>query len=369
MFGAWSAAWPVIRSDLALSYVDVGLLFAVPHVLASLLEPLLGLLGDTWNRRALVRSGGLAFVAGLLLVANSGGFASLLLALILIFPASGAFVSLSQATLMDIAGAPRRQESYMALWTLAGSIGVVAGPLLVAAAAILGFGWRTAFVAMAGIGAVTLAVAWRAPGRCGAAPASMGGGLVDAAREAVKAARNPGVMRSLALLQSADLMLDVLHAFLALYFVDVVGATEIEAAFAVAAYTGIGLIGDLLVIPVLARIEGSAYVRVSAAAMLIVYPLFLWLDARTAKLVLLALIGLLNSGWYAVLQARLYAAMPGRSATVVALDSIAGLAGAALPLMVAAVADRAGLGAAMWLLSAGPVILLVGTRTLHQRRR
>ena len=49
------------------------------------------------------------------------------------------FVSLSQASLMDTS--PDRHDQNMARWTLAGSLGVVAGPLLLAGAAFFGSGW------------------------------------------------------------------------------------------------------------------------------------------------------------------------------------------------------------------------------------
>src|SRR5690606_3443959 len=113
--GAWTAAWPLIRTDLGLSYLQVGLLTSVPFIFGSILEPPLGLLGDAWDRRRIVRAGGIAFTSALLLVALGGAFLPLLLALMLLNPASGAFVELSQATLMDLD--PRRHELNMARWT------------------------------------------------------------------------------------------------------------------------------------------------------------------------------------------------------------------------------------------------------------
>src|SRR5262249_56352434 len=58
-----------------------------------------------------------------------------------------AFVSLSQSALMD--SATDRQAQRMARWTLAGSAGAVAGPLLVAAVLAAGASWRLAFMACA----------------------------------------------------------------------------------------------------------------------------------------------------------------------------------------------------------------------------
>jgi FSR family fosmidomycin resistance protein-like MFS transporter len=80
----------------------------------------------------------------------------------------------------------------------------------------------------------------------------------------------------------------------------------------------------------------------------------------TGKLVALALLGLFNSGWYAILQARLYAAMPGQSGSVLAVSNVSGLAGSLIPLALGWVAERYNLQVTMWLLILGPVALLLG---------
>ncbi|HYG09910.1 MAG TPA: MFS transporter, partial [Pyrinomonadaceae bacterium] len=125
--GSRQAAWPLIRRDLALSYTDIGLLLTIPNYVGNIVEPPLALLGDTRHRRTIILTGGVCFALSMLLVARSTGFASLLAAFVLLYPASGAFVSLSQAALMD--SAPARHEQNMARWAFAGSLGVVAGSL------------------------------------------------------------------------------------------------------------------------------------------------------------------------------------------------------------------------------------------------
>jgi FSR family fosmidomycin resistance protein-like MFS transporter len=76
--------------------------------------------------------------------------------------------------------------------------------------------------------------------------------------------------------------------------------------------------------------------------------------------VLVGLLGFFNSGWYAILQGRLYSSMPGKSGTVMALGNITGLIGGLLPLAIGLAADAFGLRVAIWLLLAGPIALLVG---------
>jgi FSR family fosmidomycin resistance protein-like MFS transporter len=176
----------------------------------------------------------------------------------------------------------------------------------------------------------------------------------------MRSVRQGEVLRWLLLLQFADLMLDVFFGYLALYFVDVVGVSAAQAALAVLAWTAVGLAGDFLIIPALERMSGLDYLRLSAALVMILFPAFLLVPGWWAKLALAAALGLLNSGWYAILQGRLYSAMPGRSGSVVAVGNLFGWFGALLPLAIGLAADRLGLGMALWLLLAAPIALLVG---------
>jgi FSR family fosmidomycin resistance protein-like MFS transporter len=125
--GARQASWALVRSDLGLTYAQVGVLLTAPMLFGNSVEPVLNLLSDTRRRRALILSGGVCFALACALTAASRGFWSLLFALLVFNPASGAFVGLSQATLMDTA--PARREQNMARWVFAGSLGVVAGSL------------------------------------------------------------------------------------------------------------------------------------------------------------------------------------------------------------------------------------------------
>lgn len=380
VFGAREAAWPLIRTDLGLSYAQIGLLLGVPGIVSSIVEPLFGIIGDTGRRRALVLGGGLAFGLALVLLGLSNGYGWLLVSFILLYPASGAFVSLSQASLMDLE--PTRHEVNMARWTFAGSLGVVLGPLALGVGAALGWGWRSIFLGLAGLTATIVAAAFRFPFRTPAAAGSAGGAavapevqsageppvtlartLVAGARDVAQALARGEVRRWLVLLQLADLMLDVLLGYLALYLVDVGGVSPAQATAGVAVWTGFGLLGDFLMIPLLARVRGLDYLRVSAVVELLLFSGFLLVPSFAIRLGLLALLGLLNAGWYAILQAQLYTAMPGRSGTALAVNNVFGLAGSLVPWGVGLVAQRFSLQAAMWLLCLGPVSLIVGLRS------
>jgi FSR family fosmidomycin resistance protein-like MFS transporter len=367
VFGVREAAWPLIRDDLRLSYTQIGVVLSVSPVVGIVVEPLLGVLGDVWRRRAIVLAGGVAFAAGTLLVGLSPGFAPLLAASVLSYPASGAFVGLSQATLMD--AEPGRREQNMARWALAGSVGNSVGPAAVGACAWAGVSWRWCFVAAGALMLLSVAAAWRQPFET---PAASGGvrtraALAEGLRGALRALGRRAVLRWLVLLQLGDFTYDILRGFLALYFVDVVGAGQAGAALAVAVWTWVGLAGDLAVVPLLGRVRGLKYLRVSTSFVMLLFPLMLLAGGFSTKLLLLGLLGLANAGWYAILKAKLYDEMPGQSgAAAMTLGNVFGLAGSLMPLALGAYAERYGLGSMMWLLALGPVALLAGLLTVRE---
>jgi FSR family fosmidomycin resistance protein-like MFS transporter len=364
VFGAREAAWQRIRDDLGLCYLQVGLLLSVPLYVGNFIEPAIFLLSDVWQRKVLIVGGGLFFALSCVLAALSNSFWPLLFTFIIFSPASGAFVTLTQAALMD--REPERRENNMARWAFAGSLGVVAGTAAIGALAALGAGWRPVFWAGAGL---AVALVFRALRSQDWPDEKDGGqetgkralaGLWPAMLDTVKSLRRWSVARWLVLLEFADLMLDVLLGFLALYLVDAGKATPAQAALGVAVWSVCGLAGDFLLIPVLERMKGLSFLRVSVLFQAGLFAAFLLAPALWAKLALVGALGLTNAGLYAILQAQPYASMPGRSGSAVAMNNVAGLAGSLLPLGVGAAASAWGIGSAMWLLLAGPVALIIG---------
>src|SRR4030067_1781676 len=69
-FAIEGAVLPVLRVDLALSYAQVGLLLGLPHVISTLIEPAIMLLGDTDLRKRLIIAGGLGVVIAMFLIAS-----------------------------------------------------------------------------------------------------------------------------------------------------------------------------------------------------------------------------------------------------------------------------------------------------------
>jgi FSR family fosmidomycin resistance protein-like MFS transporter len=311
-------------------------------------EPVLGVVAVTWRRRLLVLAGGGCFAGALALAAGAGSFWALLVAFSVLYPASGAFVSLSQASLMDLH--PERREHNMARWTLAGAVGAVVGPLALAGFAWAGLGWRGLF---AGLALVALALAVRAR-----RVPDDGNGERLHVRDALRVLSRREVFRWLFLLELSELMLDVFLGFLALYLVDEAGASVATGGLAVALWTCAGLVGSAAAIPFLQRVDGLRYLRGSAACSALLFVVFLLAPGLVVKLVLLAAIAVVNAGWYTVLQARLYGALGEASGLALTVGALFPL-NAVLPLAIAAIAERYGLSIALWPLLAAPAALLL----------
>jgi FSR family fosmidomycin resistance protein-like MFS transporter len=332
------------------------------------------LAGQGRRRRLVILGGGIVFLLTLLAVASAGSFAVLMAAFVAFYPASGAFVSLTQAEIID--AWPGRQAQVMARWDLAGAAGAMAGPLLLTAVLAMegggeaGGGWRAGYLVLAGIGALVWLGALlrgqpKPDGHQAAAEAE--DEAEDAehqpwtarAREVAAALRDWGTLRWLLLIEVADLLLDVFTGFLALYLVDVANLTPAVAALAIAVRLGAALAGDAALIVILERVGDLTVLRVSAAASALLYPGFLLVPGVLPKLAALAALSAVTAPWYPVLQARLYGSLPGRSTVAVTLSSAAGLAGGLGPLAVGLAAEGFGLSWALAGLAVVPVAVLL----------
>ena len=359
-YGIGNAALPAIRADLGLSYVQIGLLLGLPGIINAVIEPVLMLLGDTRYRKQIILGGGIVIALSLVAIATTQFFPVVLFAMVIGYPASGAFVSLSQATLMDLN--PGREPQMMARWTVSGSVANLVGPLILAVGFALGFGWRWAFYAMAVLCVILVGFTWlkqfpinldtESSPQSSIQVKKLLAGFLDAMR-------NPNLMRWLILLQFSDLLLDVLTGYLPLYFTDVTGMSVAQASLMMSVLMLAGLVSNIMLIPMLEKFQGRNIVRISACVTGVLYVAWLVTPWLWAKIGLIILIRLVSLGWYEVLQGEAFASIPGRSGTVMATNSIMGLLGGGISFFIGWIAAQAGLPAAMWLLLAGPICLVL----------
>jgi len=360
IYGLFGAALPTIKTELALTYTQVGLLFTLPGLISVMAEPFIGLLGDTRHRRALVLGGIFATAIGLALIAGAQQYLPLLLAQGIMFVASGAYVNLSQATLID--RDPRRAENTMARWVLMGAIGVTIAPLLMTVVLSAEGSWRAVFFGTAIVASMFAALLFkqRFDGHAGAEDEA--GSLGQLGRSLLTALRSRTLIKWVILAELADFMLDKLLEVTGLYFHDVAGVSLPAASAAVTVATIAGLIGNFALVPLLERVSGVRMLRVSAVVVLIAYAALLLAPVVWLKVVLIAVINLSTAGWYAVLRAKCYEVLPGQSGVVVAVTSLANISSLFVPLLLGGIADALGLQTAMWLLIVGPIALIWGVR-------
>lgn len=361
VFGVGESAWPFIRTDLHLTYTQIGLLLSVPGIISSFIDPFLGILGDVWRRRVLIIGGGIFFVFSLALTAISKSFSLLLISFIIFFPASGAFVSLSQASLMD--SDPKRHEQNMARWTLAGSLGNVLGPLLLGAFVYFGLGWRGTYAFLASFSTLCLLAALRQipPDSISASRLPSFDSVFEGFRSAFSALKRRDAWRWLLLLEFSDLMMDVFLGFLALYFVDVVFVTEGQAGIAVTIWLALGMLTDFLFIPFIDRQPDSMkFMRVTAVFQMLAFSTFLLIPGFIPKLAAIIFVNIFNTGWYPILKGRLYSALPGQSASIMAIEAVTTPLAKLFPFLIGLLADQFGLGVAIWLLMLGPIAIFIG---------
>jgi len=215
----------LIRDDLRLSTMR-SVCVKPAQFLGNLIEPGLFILGDVWKRKTVVIGGGIVFYLAMLLMSASSSF-WLLMPPSFLFIRFRAFVSLSQARLWT--STPTATTEHGALDVCRVVWASSSGSLMLGGMILLDLGWRELFLSANDF--FTAAGHFRRPipyanGTIATADESEPVTFRTGVRNAIHALRHREVLRWLTLLQFSDLMLDVLHGYLALYMVDVVGVEK-----------------------------------------------------------------------------------------------------------------------------------------------
>ncbi len=233
-------------------------------------------------------------------------------------------------------------------------VGDLLGPALLGIGAVTPLGWRGAFgvtaAALAAYTAYLARVPFAPPVHGAAAPRAAARGLLEVARR-------PEVWW----LAATDLLLNPLdEPFFALAVARVARATTtpgVEQLLAGGVLVG-GVAGSLIV----ARAGLRGWRRHAGAPLLAAGAVAV--AAFEPVVVQIAAFGVVGVGMgllWAAIHHRMLTVIPGRSASVSAIVSTAGMPGAAAPAVLGVVADRAGLGAALWSYAALAGVLVVVT--------
>jgi MFS family permease len=334
-----------VARDLAVpAGITAGGIITAFHVLAIFVEmPLLA-----WSERVSARWFSAVSLGVLALVtlgaALAGGPLALFVCLALYGPASGCALAASEGILVE--SRPEERERTLTRLNLAGALGDLAVPLLLAALAWVGLGWRVA-LAMAAASAAVLAIAH------GSAKALHRIVPVDAVDDDEYDGEPPSVLAALRFafgtrplltwsvaVAFTSLLDEVLIAFAV---VRLEGASPLERAIAVGAWT-VGLVGGLLVLERWVDRLDSRKVLLGSSAVVAtsLIALACTSDVEIAWAALFAL-GTSTSTLHPLASARAYASLPGRPALVNAVaagflpfDALAPLVLGALALWLGA---------------------------------
>jgi MFS family permease len=364
--GVAVVAAPEIEREQRIEHGGYALLvFALPLMGSALLEAGLALVADRYPRRRVTGCALLALSAALVLCAVASEGSLLAIGLALAGAASGVACGAAQGEL--VAASPGAGARAMTRWVLFGSIGDVLTPLLVAVVLGAGGSYRVAFVAAAALVLLQggVLIGGGEPGvPAPAAPAEDGEDpedaeavpLLTALREGV---RNASLWRWLVAAGLCTLLDEIVVAFAALHAERDLGASS---ALAVACVTGVSVgavLGAWLTDRLLGAVApdrvllGSTLATLLTLAAVVLAPSLTWLA--------LALVGLGASAapQYALTKAKAYAASPGRPGVVNALAQVFVLVDIVGPLALGALADHAGVAAAMACLVLQPLGVLL----------
>lgn len=348
-----------IERSFATSHATLALaLFVGPGLVAMLVEPLVFLYADRYPRRWFIRGGITAMAVAAFASALAPSVIVLASATALSFVATGACVSLAQATLVDGAGDARSRV--MARWTLLSSAGDLVGPLLLGAVAALGLGWRAGYVAMGFVLAAAAVVVWFAklPGGVGTDDEEDGEspGVLAALRDALRDRVLVAWLFGVAL---CDLLDEILVVFATIHVRDHLGAGATVLSALVGAMVVGGMIGLVVVERLLLHRRDTTLLIGFATATALAF--VAWIAAPTAWLsvALMFPVGFCAAPLYPLAAAQAFARRPSQSGTVLAAGHLFTPLGLGLPWLVGVVADRAGTYVALLVLIVQPLALIV----------
>jgi predicted MFS family arabinose efflux permease len=365
--GFFVVGLPLLRDRFHLSYAQAGLLFTVGSLSSLVLDPGINLLSDRGNKRVFVAGGMMILAGSMAFMGIAPGFALLLLAMAVLFPANSAAVGLAQAALVDMQ--PEAAPHMLARWTLLSSVGDLLSPLAVTAFVAAGLGWTPLCLFAGALWLLAAVITWlqRFPAPAGGAAEAAEAedaddgphvGMLAAARDAL---RDPLLLRWTAVGLLADALDEVFLGFAALYLRDRLHASVEATELALMAGLVGGLVGLVLLERALRRIAGPQ--MLSAILLVTVAGVATFLLAPNAALAAAALFVtyLVSASWYPIAQAAAYATRPGQSGTVLSIGAIGAPFEIALPGVVGFLAAQFGLPVALAALGAAPLVALLFT--------
>src|SRR5438105_2697892 len=144
--------FPLIRSELDISYVMLGFVIMLPSIASAVLQPLAGFLVDRIGGRDVLIGGVAVLALGVLIMSLAQGPVTLALGALVMGIGNSVFHPADFSILNGRVSVPHLGYAFSA-HSVAGSLGFAAAPLFAAGIASV-YGWQGALTAVAGVGAV-----------------------------------------------------------------------------------------------------------------------------------------------------------------------------------------------------------------------
>ncbi len=351
--------------------------FAVPLVVAALLEAGVSIASDRWRRRRVAIAGQAGLAAALLFTAWTRAPWGLAAGLALAGAAGGVACSAAQGLL--VASDPRGSDGAMARWALFGAIGDVIAPLVTGGVMAMGGSYRAAMAILAGAVAAQCVALWRsradeeAPPETGDAPEPSARDS-DAPPEPLlaalrRAARSPRLWAWLAAAAACTLLDELGVAVAVLRMQREQGLSDALAATAAVTFSAGSVFGAAWTDRAIARFRPRQLLLASGAACALAVALLLAAGGAPASCVALFALGAACAPHHPLAFARAYHEMPGHPGAVQAIAQLFVAVDVGAPLALGLVADRYGLRAAIGCLFLQPAVIVACAAALRPASR
>lgn len=350
---------PLVSTQLGLDYAQIGLLFTVGLFSSMLLEPIINLLSDRTSKRVLILIGLLITAIGYVFIGTTNSLPILLLIFILIFPAEGAAVGLSQAALIDMA--PGQSMRTMTRWTLFSSIGDLLAPLLVPAILLLSFGWSVLGWLAAALWLSVALFIWPHRFSSSTTTEEEDEETPSLLTNLKTALTDPAMLRWCLLTVIPTMVDEVFLTYVIFFLRDALHAPAGLIGILITINMAAGMVGLLLLerLPILQRIAPERLLAGLALVTLLGFVLLLVFQHIVVAAISLVIISISAVCWYPIAKGQAYARYPGRSGMVRAIIDLTAPFDVALPLLVGYVSERFGIITGITLLGTAPLLILL----------
>ena len=360
-------AAPNLEDTHALGHAGYTLwVFALPQLVAALIEAPIALLSDRFERTRMLRAALWCWSAALALCAAAPKPWVLSLGLSCAGAASGVAQTCAQAALVSARGSSSARA--MSRWTAYAAAGDLLAPVFVGAA-LWAFGsYRAGAFVCAGLLALEAWGTGRAVHDADGEP-----DLADhetEPREPILAAlARPRLWGFLLAAVACGLLDEIVVALTALHLTQDLAASEVLKTASLSLFSLGGLLGAALTERLLSRHSARRILTVTACASCLLLLCLVSTSSALVVNVVLFFLGMACTPHYPLLQAAAYDSVKGRPGLVNAGAQMLVAVDIALPLLVGLVAEHRGLAAALLSLAFQPLTVLCAALCLMRPRR